>query len=173
MNKAKYFLRSGIALLLSAAMTVNVSAVSIAAGKNDSGDDLTVFYVSPDGNDSGDGSLSAPFATISAARDAVRKINSDMSGNITVYLRGGDYRITEAIEFDKRDSATNGYRISYKAYPGETPVINGAKKVSGWTKYNDKLYAAPLDRDYKLRNLYVNDKRANMGSVREAQGVTE
>ena len=52
MNKAKYFLRSGIALLLSAAMTVNVSAVSIAAGKNDSGDDLTVFYVSPDGNDS-------------------------------------------------------------------------------------------------------------------------
>lgn len=165
MNKAKYFLRSGIALLLSAAMTVNVSAVSIAAGKNDSGDDLTVFYVSPDGNDSGDGSLSAPFATISAARDAVRKINSNMSGNITVYLRGGDYRITEAIEFDKRDSATNGYRISYMAYPGETPVINGAKKVTGWTKYNDKLYSAPLDRDYKLRNLYVNDKRANMGSV--------
>ncbi|MBQ1340702.1 MAG: carbohydrate-binding protein, partial [Ruminococcus sp.] len=165
MNKAKYFLRSGIALLLSAAMTVNVSAVSIAAGKNDSGDDLTVFYVSPDGNDSGDGSFTSPFATISAARDAVRKINGDMSGNITVYLRGGDYRITEAIEFDKRDSATNGYRISYKAYPGETPVINGAKKVTGWTKYNDKLYSAPLDRDYKLRNLYVNDKRANMGSV--------
>ncbi len=40
-----------------------------------------------------------------------------------------------------------------------------------WEKYNEKLYAAPLDRDYKLRNLYVNDHRANMGSVRvEAQG---
>lgn len=162
---AKHFLKSGIAFLLSAAMTVNVSAAAIAAGQNDSGDDITVFYVSPDGSDSGDGSAASPFATITAARDAVREINGDMSRDITVYLRGGDYRITEAIEFDKRDSATNGHRISYKAYPGETPVINGAKKVTGWTKYNDKLYAAPLDRDYKLRNLYVNDKRANMGSV--------
>ena len=157
MNKTKHLFRSGIAFLLSAALTVNVSAVSIAAGKNDSGDDLTVFYVSPDGSDSGDGSFTSPFATISAARDAVRKINGDMSSDITVYLRGGDYRITEAIEFDKRDSATNGHRISYMAYPGETPVINGAKKITGWTKYNDKLYSAPLDRDYKLRNLYVND----------------
>ena len=37
--------------------------------------------------------------------------------------------------------------------------------------FNDTLYAAPLDRDSKLRSLYVNDHRANMGSVRvEAQG---
>ena len=89
-----------------------------------------------------------------------------MSSDITVYLRGGDYRITEPVVFDTRDSATNGCRIHYRAYEGETPVINGAEKVTGWEKYNDKLYAAPLDRDYKLRNLYVNDKRANMGSVR-------
>ncbi|HAM68775.1 MAG TPA: carbohydrate-binding protein, partial [Ruminococcus sp.] len=52
----------------------------------------------------------------------------------------------------------------YQAYPGETPVISGAQPVSGWEPYKNGLYVAPLDRDSKLRNFYVNDHRANMGS---------
>ncbi len=153
---------SSAAVLLSAAMAAvpcDLSAVVSAEG------DGTAFYVSPDGSDTNDGSLAHPFATLTAARDAVRKINGNMSSDITVYLRGGDYRITEPIVFDTRDSATNGCHINYTAYEDEIPVINGAQQVTGWTKFNDKLYSATLDRDYKLRNLYVNDKRANMGSV--------
>ncbi|MBQ8080221.1 MAG: hypothetical protein IJ236_09740 [Oscillospiraceae bacterium] len=45
----------------------------------------TVFYVSPDGSDAGDGSAEAPFRTLEAARDAVR----GAGGNVTVYLHGG------------------------------------------------------------------------------------
>lgn len=131
----------------------------------DAADDQHVFYVSPDGSDTNDGSISAPFRTLSAARDAVRKVNTNMTGDITVYLRGGEYRITEPVVFDTRDSATNGFRISYEAYEDEIPVLNGAVQVTGWQKHNDKLYTAKLDRNKKLRNLYVNDKRANMGSV--------
>ena len=151
------------AVLISAVVSLEPA---VCLGTVSAEQSMTVFYVSPDGSDSGDGSYKYPFRTIEAARDAVRKCNSDMSSDITVYLRGGDYRITEPIVFDTRDSATNGYKINYCAYSDETPVINGAEKVGGWKKYNDKLYAASLDRDYKLRNLYVNDKRANMGSVR-------
>ena len=98
--------------------------ISIAA-------DETALYVSPDGNDANDGSFEHPFATLTAARDAVRQINSNMSSDITVYLRGGDYRITEPIVFDTRDSATNGCHINYKAYENEVPVINGATQVTG------------------------------------------
>ncbi len=127
--------------------------------------DGIAFYVSPDGSDTGDGSESAPFQTLTAARDAVRKINSDMSADITVYLRGGEYRLTEPVQFDTRDSGTNGHRITYRAYDGETPVITGAVKVTGWTKGDNNLWTAKLDRDTKLRNLYVNDHRANMGSL--------
>ncbi len=130
-----------------------------------------VYYVSPEGSDSGDGSLDSPFATLERARDEVRKVNGSMTGDIVVYLRGGDYRITEPVEFDTRDSGTGGCKVRYEAYEGETPVINGAQKVTGWTKFNDKLWAAPLDRSTKLRNLYVNDRRANMGSVQiQAKG---
>ncbi|MCR5599610.1 MAG: carbohydrate-binding protein [Ruminococcus sp.] len=151
--------------MFSAVNFTTLSEVTTAAGIQ------AVFYVAPDGSDSGDGSIGSPFATLEKARDAVRKINGSMSGDIVVYLRGGDYRITKPFEFDTRDSGSGGYTVRYEAYEGETPVINGAQKVTGWKKYNDKLWAAPLDRDIKLRNLYVNDRRANMGSVQvQAKG---
>ena len=129
------------------------------------------LYVSQDGDDSNAGTKDKPLQTLAGARDAVRKLKAETAGNITVNFRGGVYRMTEPVTFDTRDSAPDGCRIIYQAYEGETPVFSGAKQVTGWKKYNDKLYAAPLDRDYKLRNLYVNDHRANMGSIRaEAQG---
>jgi len=55
------------------------------------------FYVSPDGDDSNPGTETAPFKTIEAARDAVRAINSTMSGDIIVYLRGGTHRVANTI----------------------------------------------------------------------------
>ncbi len=158
--------------VLMLAVTLLLSVVGCSAPAvgttNDKGE--TELYVSPDAT-GGNGTLEAPFGSIEEARDAIRKINKDMTANITVYLRGGDYRIKEAIEFDTRDSASNGYTITYQAYEDEIPVINGSVAVTGWEKAEGNLYKATLDRDYKLRNLYVNDKRANMGSVTlQAQG---
>ncbi len=124
----------------------------------------TSFYISPDGDDSNSGTESSPFQTIAAARDAVRMVNSSMSGDIIVYLRGGTYTVSNTIEFKPEDSGKNGYRIFYKAYPGETPVLSGAVKVTGWTNHEGSVYKASLDRSRKLRNLYVNDRRAVMTS---------
>ncbi|MBP1592098.1 MAG: carbohydrate-binding protein, partial [Oscillospiraceae bacterium] len=124
------------------------------------------FYVSPDGDDNGSGTIDSPFRTLERARDAVREINGNMSGDICVYLRGGTYRVTKTTEFDTRDSGTNGHTVYYMAYKDEVPEFNGATHVTGWTQYKDGIYKAPLDRDYKLRNLFVNDRRANMNSKR-------
>ena len=122
------------------------------------------YFVSPDGSDGNPGTLDAPFQTLSRARDVVRTVNANMSGDIYVYLRGGNYSIASAITFGTQDSGTNGHRIYYLAYPGETPVLNGATKVTGWTVHSGNIYQAALNRTTKLRNLYVNDVRANMTS---------
>jgi hypothetical protein len=122
------------------------------------------YYVSPTGSDTNPGTESSPFQTITKARDVVRTVNSSMTGDIYVYLRGGDYRITSAITFGTQDSGTNNHRIYYQAYPGETPVINGATRVTGWTLHSGNIYKASLSRTTKLRNLYVNDARASMTS---------
>jgi hypothetical protein len=122
------------------------------------------YYVSPTGSDSNPGTMESPFQTITKARDVVRTINTNMSGDIYVYLRGGTYNITSTITFSPQDSGTNGYRVYYQAYPGETPVLNGATKVTGWTQHSGNIYKATLNRSTKLRNLYVNDQRALMAS---------
>lgn len=122
------------------------------------------YYVSPTGNDDNPGTISAPFKTITKARDVVRSINQNMSGDIYVYIRGGIYNVTKTINFGPQDSGNNGYRIYYQGYQEEKPVINGATKVTGWTKHSGNIYKATLERGTKLRNLYVNDIRASMAS---------
>jgi hypothetical protein len=121
------------------------------------------YYVAPTGSDTNPGTVSAPFQTLAKARDAVRTINSNMTQDIYVYLRAGTYPVTSTVTFGPSDSGTNGHRIYYAAFPGETPVLNGATRVTGWTA-SGNVYKASLQRSTKLRNLYVNDARAVMTS---------
>ncbi len=122
--------------------------------------------MSPSGTDEADGSEFSPFLTIVRARDQVRTVNVDQSGDIYVYLYGGDYRLEETIVFGVEDSGTNNHRIRYQAYPGESPVLHGSTRVTGWTAHEGTIYRASLERDTKMRNLYVNDSRAFMASKR-------
>lgn len=110
------------AIALSAAGLTPVSAAA------------SVLYVSPSGSENGDGSENAPFATLTQARDAIRKMKSDEeypNGGITVYVRGGEYRILETFELDEQDSGEKGAPVIYKAYPGETPKFIGGISISG------------------------------------------
>jgi hypothetical protein len=122
------------------------------------------YYVAPNGNDANPGTITAPFATLQHARDVVRAVNGNMTGDIHVYLRGGNYPVTSTIDFTSADSGTNGHHVVYAAYPGEKPVLNGGVQVTGWTQHSGNIWQAPLNRDDKLRALYVNGKRAVMAS---------
>lgn len=118
------------------------------------------FYVSPDGSDTAPGSENAPFQTIERAQEAVRGINKDMNGDIKVILRGGEYLLSDTLRFNENDGGTNGYFVRYEAYPGETPVISGAKKIEGWTKEAGGLWSAPLTGEEIVPQLYVGEKKA-------------
>lgn len=106
-------------------MTASLMPVS-AAG--------TALYVSPSGSENGDGSENAPFATLTQARDAIRKMKNDgeyPDGGITVYVRGGEYRILESFTLEEQDSGEKGSPVIYKAYPGENPKFIGGVSISG------------------------------------------
>ena len=129
----------------------------------------TEFYVAVNGNDeTGDGTIDNPYASFEKARSVISGLNGDMTENITVYFRGGTYYLDKTIVLGAEDSGTNGYDVEYKAYPGETPVFSGGKMITGWTQdtENPNLYVAELQRNERLRQLYVNDERAYMPSRR-------
>ncbi|MFJ9542728.1 RICIN domain-containing protein [Streptomyces sp. NPDC101225] len=119
------------------------------------------FYVDPtNGSDSNSGtSTASAFKTIQHARDAVRAVNSDMSGDIVVNLRGGTYHLDNTVDFTTADSGSNGHTVVYQAYGSETPVISSAKTISGWTAAGDGQYKASVG-NLDFRQLYVNGVRA-------------
>ena len=145
-------------LLFLLVMTVFLRTLPVSAASRVQAE----FFVSPQGSDANPGTIERPFRTIERAQSAVREINSNMQGNIVVYLRDGVYQLERTLEFSEADSGTNGYRVIYQAYPGENPIVSGGVQVTGWEHHEGNIYKAKLERDIKLRALYVNGQRAVM-----------
>ena len=124
----------------------------------------TILYASPDGTGS-QGTKEAP-CSLNGVRDLIRTINGSMSGNIVVMLRGGLYRLQkpfELLENDSvHDSGSNGFRITYRNEPGETPVLSGAIPVTGWILHDKEknIYRASVPAGMQSRQFYVNGIRA-------------
>ncbi len=81
------------------------------------------YYVSEQGNDANPGTQSSPWRNINYA--ASQALPGD-----TVLVRGGTYYE----EIRTYRSGTAGNRITFKAYPNETPIVDGTAPVSGWQK---------------------------------------
>ncbi len=118
------------------------------------------FYISADsGQDTNPGSLDLPFKTLKKAQDTLRTLNKTMSEDITVYLRGGRYELTETLALDTQDSGMNGHTIIYKNYLDETALISGGRLIHGWQK-EGKLWKVDVGTEAKTRELYVNNQPA-------------
>ncbi len=93
------------------------------------------LYVAPWGSDGNPGTKSRPLATLARAKDLVRRLKSEnRRADITVFLRGGVYRLTETVVFTLEDSGAPGQTITYAAYPGERPVLSGALPITRWRR---------------------------------------
>lgn len=120
------------------------------------------LYVDPlNGSDRNTGAIDAPFKTLVKAREMVRTINTDMTDDIVVNLRGGWHILTATLTFTPADSGTNGHAVIYQAYSGEYPVISGGRFITGWSVHDAKqhIWQAPAV-GLNTRQLYVNCSRA-------------
>ena len=84
----------------------------------EAGPETAKYYVATNGNDNNSGtSTNAPFATLAKA---VGKAGPDD----LIYIRGGSYAVASKISTKTNGTAALPIRI--RAYPGETPVLNGS-----------------------------------------------
>jgi len=123
------------------------------------------FVVAPNGRDRNPGTQQQPFATLRRVQQAVReKIRGGPRKDILVLLRDGAYFLNEPLVFGPGDSGTEEHAVTYAAFPGETPVICGGRRITGWRVEQDGTWVTDIsdvkDGRWYFRELFVNGERA-------------
>ena len=97
--------------------------------------------------------------------------------DILVLIREGIYSLETPLTFSPGDGGervetdlpTGAFEyhelkdcfVTYAAYPGESPVISGGEKISGWEKKKNGKWSATIKR-IELNELYANGKRLTL-----------
>ncbi len=118
------------------------------------------IYVSPNGDDKASGDLSNPIASLQRAAELARAKSGEVP--VTIFLSGGNYRLTEPLELSIGDGGTEEAPVLWKAKMGEKPIISGGISITKWSQEEDGSWSALLPTDFhgEFRSLYVNNKRA-------------
>ena len=117
------------------------------------------LVVSPDGDDSNSGTLSAPLKTPKAAKEKIKSLKNADRGTITIWFREGTYVLNEELTFNADDCDN----VIYRSYPNEDVKFSGAIELTDWTvgKINgNTAYITDVDTDTLcFRSLFKGDKR--------------
>lgn len=118
------------------------------------------FYVAPNGDDTGPGTLAQPFQTPDRARLAVQALKQQVSGRtITVLLRAGTYFLPGAWTFTGADSGTSSTPILYANYPNEIPIVSGGRLLANWSQGAGNSWQTTLPSGVYFTQLWVNGAR--------------
>ena len=135
-----------------------VAALLMPAIRVNATDTDAVLWVDPvNGNDANDGTTeSNAFKTISYAKTKASALSE--TSDVTVYLKGGTYN-EGTITFGEAESGKNGHTITYKSAAGETAIISGGTRLTGWSLHNtaENIYVADIPEGTALtRQFYVD-----------------
>jgi hypothetical protein len=136
------------------------------------------YYVAPGGNDSAPGTEAQPWATFQHASDSAQPGD-------TVCFRGGTYP-TEETHLAR--SGTADALITFTAYPGEAPILDGRNsaaellildpgtsylRISGFTLQNFRIWGVELSGDNHHIQLDHLDIGGGEASIHFTYGETE
>ncbi len=155
--------RFGLVVFVVLSLLFTLPATLLAGGE---------FYVSPKGKDTNSGTKFRPFATLARARDAIRVLKSKdglPKDGATVYLRAGEYNLSETFTLTPQDSGTTDAPITYTAYNDEDACIVSKRAVTGWSLLaapwpaglpaaaQSKVFVADISKAWRFHFLYVNN----------------
>ena len=123
------------------------------------------FFVAPDGADTNPGTAEQPFATLGKAQEAVRQlVAASLKADVTVWLKEGTYTLDKPLDCGPDIGGTEAFSVTFASHPGETVVLSGGRRITGWKLGDGEIWTARLpkldDGSWIFRNLYVNGRRA-------------
>lgn len=114
------------------------------------------YYVATNGSDSAEGTYDGPFLSLGKAAGVA------LQPGDTVWVRGGVYQPTQSVVITK--SGHVGAPISFRAYPGEAPVVDGQNKYPGKVESIRYYRADPPAPDVTCNGVtYTNGQRFKYG----------
>ncbi len=129
---------------------------------------LTI-YVSPTGNDQNTGkSADVPLATLQKALDnwAVLKKSGQTVSEAIILLAGGTYPVSEAVKITSENGGSEHGSLTIRSMENQRAVIDGSKKISGWKKYKNNIWMAPVpeakDGRWLFNQLYINGEQKTL-----------
>ncbi|SEG83594.1 hypothetical protein SAMN05216223_114113 [Actinacidiphila yanglinensis] len=139
---------------------VAVATLGLAAAPAGAAPDPGVLHVAPDGKGSACGAHDP--CALATARDRARALVPDATGDVVVELSGGTYRLTSPFRLGVEDSGRPGHPVVYRAVAGQTPVLDGATRVTGFSQVDaaQHIYRAKVPQGTASRELFVNGVRA-------------
>lgn len=127
-----------------------------------------LLYVAVKGSNSGDGSITKPFATLEKAVQVSRNLREKGSKNpIVIYLRKGRHQINQTLVLGLKDGRTNHLEklpletygagetklppyLTIAAYPGEEAEISAGIPITNWKLLEENSTELPLKAKGKV-----------------------
>ena len=148
------------------------------------------IHVSVAGNDAHPGTPSQPMASLKAAlrkaRDLRRTTGTPLQEPLRIILHGGRYQLTAPIVIRSEDAGTDRSPLQILAANGESPILSGGSKVSGWkpvttppagfpTRATGQLWVADIPAEasntHAIRQLWINGRKAIRARHRDADSM--
>ena len=116
------------------------------------------FHVAPTGSDANPGSKGKPFASLEAARDAARRELAQTAKRkpITIWLHGGDYVRTNALELTAEDSGTPNAPVVWRAWKNDRVRLLGGRTLPGFQPVTDAAVLSRLDEQARSHVVQLN-----------------
>ncbi|MEK7948939.1 PDZ domain-containing protein [Luteolibacter soli] len=119
------------------------------------------LYVSPLGNDRQPGTTEGPLVSLTAARDAARRIVGKEA--VTIHVADGIYYLPEALVLTAADSGTPAFPVTWKAeHEGKAVLSGGSKLALQWQPYRDGIWQATTPAGLSIDQLFIDGTRQRM-----------
>lgn len=133
-----------------------------------------VLHVAPEGKDAWSGrpatpdpaGADGPLASLTGARDALRRLRADGEGrgSVRIEVADGTYPLTEPLVLEPQDGGRQDAPVVYAAAPGARPVFSGGRRLTGWRVRPDGLWERQLPEvaagRWYFEQLWVDGRRA-------------
>ncbi|GGC09721.1 PDZ domain-containing protein [Dyadobacter sediminis] len=109
------------------------------------------LYVSPDGNDSNNGSILAPLQTPATA---IARVKTRKGNAISIFIRKGIYYLDKPLLINP--AALNGKKLHIRSYQNEKVTLSAGRRLHPkWEKHTENILKAKVDTG-NFEMLFVN-----------------